>query len=88
MFSWIKTNQRSRHFDQVQVETPWSLGRRYWDELLELEQLGEISAALANEIRAAMFEGGTSASRHVLRSSFWSAHVNRLSADWPMSDVS
>jgi hypothetical protein len=62
------------------LETPEALGERYWRDLLELVEQGEISPARARRIGSDMFE--TSGGLRRLRLSFWRAHVREATADF------
>lgn len=57
------------------IETPQVLARRYWTELAELVDQGEISAALADRVRDDMFEAGSTEAVPRLRDSIWRSYL-------------
>jgi hypothetical protein len=68
--------------DDQGIETPRQLGDRYWHELLELVEQGEISPALARRIMDGMFVPGESGKPPRLRWSFWCAYVAERTGDY------
>lgn len=68
--------------EEQQVETPEALGERYWRELADLVEQGEISSALAKRIRDDMFERGAPGQPPRLRQSYWRIYLKQLIGDY------
>jgi hypothetical protein len=58
------------------IETPQALGERFWGELQELVDHGEISASDADRIRRDRFDENPSGKPPKLRSSYWRAYLS------------
>ena len=68
--------------DEQPIESPRQLSERYWRELLELVEQGEISPSLARRIKDDMFVPEEPGQPPILRWSIWQAYINQRSGDY------
>lgn len=67
--------RRRRKATQHDMETPRQLAARYWSELLDLVEEGEISPAFARRVRDDLFVSAEPDQEPVLRPHVWRAYV-------------
>lgn len=61
--------------DEQPVESPSQLGDRFWRELRELVQCGEISSEFAGHVIEDLFESHERGQKPVLKWSVWCAYL-------------
>lgn len=63
---------------KIAIESQQELGERFWSELRELVELGEISPAFAERVIKDMFDPAPTGQMPLLRWSVWRAYVEEL----------
>ena len=69
------------------IETPHQLAERYRQELRELVDDGEISAAVAERVTDDLFEAATAGEPPTVRWSVWCAYVENAERNLPPGRV-
>jgi hypothetical protein len=68
--------------DRQVIETPQALGERYWRDLEELLEQGEISLPIAQRVRDDLFEPAEPGEIPKLRWSVWCRYLQEVTGDY------